>query len=204
MNWFVQVQSQNYGPYSDEQMQAFVQEGRVNSQSLITNDVNAGFFHADAFEIFKFWSGTQQIAASGGSAHTYQPISAAPTPHFMVSRQQDITPQPIQQYQPEHYTQNAAPNASSVFLIMAEINSEGTMGFLQTLQNFGQAERLSDTIWLLRSGASVEQLRNALSQSLNRQDRLFLLDSSENKPAWFNIGADLDHRIRDLWEDDQG
>jgi len=86
---------------------------------------------------------------------------------------------------------------------MAEINSEGTMGFLQSLQKFGQAERLSNTIWLLRSQASVEQLRNALSQTLNSQDRLFIMDSSDSKPAWFNIGADLDHRIRDLWQDEE-
>lgn len=198
MSWFVQVQNQNYGPYTDEQMQAFVQEGRVNASSIITNDINSGFFNATAFEVFKYWSGEQQIAVGGSNPHPYQPapvIPATSTPQSTL-----ITPHTV------HEAPQVQPQSgpSSVFLVMAEINSEGTMGFLQALQRFGQAERISDTIWLLRSQASVEQLRNALSQTLNRQDRLFLLDSRENKPAWFNIGADLDHRIRDLWEDDEG
>ena len=178
-------------------MQAFVQEGRINANSLLANDVNAGFFNAAAFDVFRFWSGEQQFAAGGASHHAYQPapvLAPAPAPQSQL-----ITPQTV------HPSQQGTDllNASSVFLVMAEINSEGTMGFLRTLQNFGQAQRISDTVWLLRSRASVEQLRNALSQSLNRQDRLFLLDSRANKPAWFNIGADLDNRIRDLWEDDE-
>jgi len=43
-------------------------------------------------------------------------------------------------------------------------------------------------------------LRNTLSQCLTRDDRLFLLDSFANKTAWFNIGADMDARIRELWD----
>ena len=194
MNWFVQVQSQNYGPYTDEQMQAFVQEGRVNANSLITNDINSGFFNAAAFDIFRFWSGQQPLAVGAGGPQSYQ-ATPSPTPQATptpVAASPLIAPQPVEPTQEEP----VVSTASSVFLVMAEINSEGTMGFLQTLQKYGQAERLSNTIWLLRSQASVEQLRNALSQTLNGQDRLFLLDSRENKPAWFNTGADLDHRIR--------
>jgi len=78
MSWFVQVQSQNYGPYTDEQMQAFVQEGRVNANSLITNDVNSGFFNAAAFDVFRFWSGQQPLAVGGGGHQAYQPT---PSPH---------------------------------------------------------------------------------------------------------------------------
>jgi len=200
MSWFVQVQSQNYGPYTDEQMQAFVQEGRVNANSLITNDINNGFFNAAAFDVFKFWSGQQPLAVGGGGPQTYQPApvhTPQPTPTTPLPL---IAPQAVQSSQADL----SLTGPSGVFLVMAEINSEGTMGFLQTLQKFGQAERLGKTIWLLRSPASVEQLRNALSQTLNGQDRLFIMDSSESKPAWFNIGADLDHRIRDLWQDEEG
>jgi len=31
-------------------------------------------------------------------------------------------------------------------------------------------------------------------------DRLFLLDSFANKTAWFNIGTNMDARIRELWD----
>ena len=55
-------------------------------------------------------------------------------------------------------------------------------------------------MWLLRCGISVEQLRTRLSQALTRDDRLFLLDSFKNETAWFNIGSDMDVRIRELWD----
>jgi len=83
---------------------------------------------------------------------------------------------------------------------MAEIRSGNGMQFLQVLQNEGIAQRIGDSVWLLRSGATVEQLRNRLSQTLTRDDRLFLLDSFKNETAWFNIGSDMDVRIRELWD----
>jgi hypothetical protein len=83
---------------------------------------------------------------------------------------------------------------------MAEIRSANGMTFLQALQQEGKTQRIGDSVWLLRSGISVEHLRNRLSQTLTRDDRLFLLDSFKNETAWFNIGSDMDVRIRELWD----
>ena len=197
MNWYVQVDNQAYGPYTEGQMQAFVSEGRVNENSLITNAPESGYFHAVAYDVFKLWSGTGQAIAVGAGTQTYQQ-TAPYTPQYAV-------PEPvvaITEATTEH--SQAASNApTNVFLVMAEIRSGGAMEFLKALQSYGIAQRIGDTVWLLRSGTGVEQLRNALSQSLDRQDRLFILDSSANKTAWFNIGADLDKRIRELWDEDE-
>jgi hypothetical protein len=206
MNWYVQVQNQSYGPYSEEQMQSFTAEGRINAQSMITADLRNGFFTADRFQNFAAWSGTQQAAVVGGGAQQYQQPSGYAA--AQAAQQNTAHQKPVAQAQAQVQTQAPAPTApatqpTGVFLIMAEINSDGAMTFLQALQSFGKAERISNTVWLLRTSIAVEQLRNSLSQSLNRQDRLFILDSKANKTAWFNIGADLDHRIRDLWQDDE-
>lgn len=88
---------------------------------------------------------------------------------------------------------------SSVFLVMAEINSEQAMRFLHLIQRLGTAQRIGDTVWLLRAAMDIDSLREQLSASLSRQDRLFILDSLNNKSAWHNIGADMDERIRKLW-----
>ncbi len=89
---------------------------------------------------------------------------------------------------------------TSVFLVMAEINSEQAMRFLHLIQRLGTAQRIGDTVWLLRAAMDIDSLREQLSASLSRQDRLFILDSFNNKSAWHNIGADMDERIRKLWE----
>lgn len=261
MHWYVLVENQSYGPYSDDQMRGFVAEGRVSNISLISNNPQAGFFSATEFDAFNLWSDAAQqsmlmsAAAAGAgalqaTAANYAPIQ--PVKH-QVQEHQVQEPQHIQSYQIQQYEQPQAIQAQQatqpvqstmepigqpivqptlqasvqptghkpavqpeiqapklhtrkpcVFLVMAEIRSGGEIAFLQALQSFGRAERVGDTVWLVRSPHSVEQIRNTLSQSLTQQDRLFILNSNAGKTAWFNIGTDLDHRIRELWDEDIG
>ncbi|MEE9348062.1 MAG: hypothetical protein V3U82_07700 [Robiginitomaculum sp.] len=195
MQWFAQVQGQVYGPYENGQMQSFVSEGRITTGSLISNNPATGFFQAVGYDIFTLWSGTGQMSAAQGSAlGSIQggggPIAAqtsAPTP----------SPSNVTAFrQPEG---KETDKALHQFIIMAEIHSDNSLLFLRALQTFGTAERVGDSVWVLKSGQTTQVLRNGLSQTLTRQDRLFIVDSAANKTAWFNIGADLDNRIRNLW-----
>lgn len=248
MHWYVNVENKPYGPYSDDQMRGFVAEGRITTNSLISNAPQSGFYGATEFDDFNVWSGEAQqdmlmplIAAGGGAV---QATTTSYAPIQPVHPDQSKQVQPIQQYEPRPYEQTQSiktvPSTpavhtlpshtllshtpavhtptghtskgqsankgakSCVFLIMAEIRSNGEMAFLQALQSFGPTQRLGDTVWLVRSSYSVEQIRNTLSQTLNQQDRLFILNSKAGKTAWFNIGTDLDHRIRELWDEEEG
>lgn len=198
MQWFAQVSGQIYGPYDDAQMQSFVSEGRITGQSMISNTPGSGFFQAVGYDVFSLWSGTGQVRrAGGGMAQTGHQIQN-PAPH-MQSRYM----QPAQAEQSAPSTPAQTPDAAQAqCVIMAEIRSESLVTFLQRLQTFGHAERIGETVWILKTAHNVQALRNALSQSLTRQDRLFIVDSANNKTAWFNIGADLDSRIRNLWDDE--
>lgn len=241
MTWYVQVQNQAYGPYTDEQMHSFVTEGRITDTSLITSDPRTGYFHAKAYEYFQYWSQSVPQAqiqtdnvldktqiAVGGQATTSRQSNVYANPYQAAQdnqakerqsapsvAQQPVVPQSLSRATapvntaedhngqianpPHHGVMVQSDAAYKVYLVMAEIRSEGAMGFLKSLQEFGIAQRIGDTVWLVRSRSGVEQMRNVLSQSLSRQDRLFILDSHESKTAWFNIGADLDSRIRELW-----
>lgn len=211
MHWFVQVQGQIYGPYNDGQMQSFVSQGRINAQSLISNNPAEGFYAASGYDIYALWAGTGQInlqeiqapshiqtGTDGLAAHSVSPATPHPAP-YQPSQSLDLTPSPAAQTS----LTPAQDEASHIFVIMAEIRSDNLMNFLASLQSFGPAERLGDSLWLLRSTANTDRLRNSLSQSLTRKDRMFIVDCSQNKTSWFNIGADLDSRIRHLW-DEQG
>jgi hypothetical protein len=209
MTWYVQVLSQNYGPYSEEQMQSFVSEGRVNTASMITADLTSGFFNADTFEYFHYWNGIhQQIAVGAGAprAHNVQPTGSmaslthpTPAPHDYSMPHDYSILEPV----PLSGEDISSDRPSNIYMIMAEIKSDRAMSFLQTVQKFGVPQRVSDTVWLLRSAKTADEMRNTLSQTLTNEDRLFILDSTNNKTAWFNIGADLDHRIRELWDEDK-
>lgn len=176
--WYVQVSGQSYGPYSVDQMRGFIAEGRVIATSLISQDMEQGFAMAAAFPAF-----SPMLAPKA----TPRPLTLD-TPVAQAA-QQPVSQQPI----------SAAPKSVTVYLVMAEIRSDAAMGFLQALQAYGTAQRIGDTVWLLRSDVPLEPLHSALSASLTRQDRLFILDSFNNKTAWSHIGADMDARIREMW-----
>jgi len=208
--WYVQVNGQAYGPYDDSQMQGFVTEGRINAQSIISQSATQDYAPAAQFPVFAQWSAQQmqaQVPQTAPQAHVLRPVSNVGG-GVLARQMQPIThspqaiapnPTPVQQTQitPQVVSQAAA---NTVFIVMAEIRSGNGMQFLQALQNEGIAQRIGDSVWLLRSGTRVEQLRNRLSQALTRDDRLFMLDSFKNETAWFNIGSNMDVRIRELWD----
>lgn len=222
-SWYVQVNGQAYGPYSSAQMQGFCAEGRVNSHSLISQSASEGYAPAPQFQSFLQWTGRlqqatpvqrpQPVQTQQPTAQVLRPIS---TPQMgVLARQQApigyapeaIVPNPAPSQTPAQYIDaqiepqiEAQTNPKTVFIVMAEIRSENGMAFLQALQGFGVAQRIGDAVWLLKSETSVEQLRNSLSQTLTGDDRLFLLDSFANKTAWFNIGTNMDTKIRELWD----
>lgn len=127
-------------------------------------------------------------------------ISQNPAGSFM-SAGKSVLFQPMQTFE-NPAPQSPAPQVanSTVFLVMAEISSDNAMRFLHLIQRLGTAQRIGDSVWLLRSNMTIEVLREQLAASLTRQDRLFIMDSFNNRTAWHNIGADIDERIRALWE----
>ncbi len=196
--WYVQVSGQSYGPYSMAQMIAFIGEGRIIAGSLISQDATQGFAMAAGFPAF-----AGQLAPYA-APHVLQQAHAqhqAQRGEIRPQPQDVLTPQP-HMHTGERSAQQSEPQAAiapSVFLVMAEINSENGMRFLQSLQSFGPAQRIGDTVWLVRAGTDIDNLRNALANTLTRQDRVFIMDSFNNRTAWFNIGADMDTRIKELW-----
>lgn len=220
MSWYVSVNGQSYGPYTEPQMQAFVIEGRIVDSSIISADPAQGYFAASAYNHYQSWKKAispepqthiqpiqHNTATATSPAQTATITPLRPNQHGLASTAFagsgaaaaiDIVDTDIAIPQiPE--THGASASEEAVFLIMAEIRSEGAMAFLRALQGFGQAQRIGDTVWFLRSQTHVDELRNTLSQHLDRQDRLFILNCFESETAWFNLGADLDKRIRKLW-----
>lgn len=191
-HWYVQVSGQSYGPYSVDQMRGFISEGRVIASSLISQDAVQGFAMAAAFPTF-----APLLAPKAAPLQPAAPSQPQAQPHnqpLQLGRDAQINPQNTAAVQP-----SPEPKTVTVFLIMAEIRSDQAMPFLQALQAYGTAQRIGDTVWLLRSDVPLPALHGALSASLTRQDRLFILDSFANKTAWSNIGADMDVRIREMW-----
>ncbi|MGB0906265.1 MAG: GYF domain-containing protein [Maricaulaceae bacterium] len=217
--WFVEVGGQSYGPYSLEQMHGFVREGRVIAESLISQEARGPYAYAAAFPQFAAAlaptpapapAPTQQPQPAYASQAAYEPqpsynTQAAPLQTLGHAAPQAAYSAPAHQadsyQQPQSYAPQAEPAPSNVYVVMAEVQSSSAMRFLQALQNYGQAQRVGDTVWVLKTNADAQTLQHGLSETLTRQDRLFISAANEQHSAWFNLGADMDNRIRALWMD---
>jgi len=158
--WFIKVDGRVYGPYTQAQMRAFIQEGRVAAHSLVSIERDGGWKPAVEIEILRSWLDQARGAAND---------------------------------------RVDAKGQAANFIIVADIRSETVQAFQAALSHFGDETSILEGVWLLRTASTAATLRNELSHLLDINDRLFVVDASQDKSAWFNLGDDVDQKIRNLW-----
>lgn len=93
---------------------------------------------------------------------------------------------------------NDAVEAANVF-VHAEICSGSWMAFMAALESMGYVCDLGPGFWLLRTRFTSGVIRNTLSQTLERSDRVVVIDATRDRLAWFNLGPEIDVRIGRVW-----
>jgi len=183
--WYVLVDNQSYGPYGYADMVGFVDESRIIAKSLISNHPQNGFLPASQYPAFQHWI---NAALSLHAPQTQQALAPSPTSNYNHDLQDS----------PSH-SQHAIKK-DNLFLVMAEIDPQTGMNFLRALQSFGHVQRIGDALWLLKATQDLQEIKSNLATTLKKRDRLFIHDCFSNQQAWENIGADLDARIRQIWQ----
>lgn len=187
--WYVLVDEQSYGPFTSDVMVGFVAEKRVVATSLISRQAQDGYVAAANFPIFRNW-----LHGMATPTALTEPQTASIEPM--------VTPQPMTTVAPNPQTY-AAPKAThgeTIYIIMAEVDLKTGMSFLRNLQSFGYAQRIGDTVWLLQTSQNLSTIKSTLAATMTKRDRLFIHDCFANQQSWENIGADLDERIRQMWQ----
>ncbi|MEP6341968.1 MAG: hypothetical protein ABJ275_01535 [Maricaulaceae bacterium] len=174
--WYVLVDGQSYGPFTADVMVGFVAETRVVASSLISQHPQQGYALAADHHVFREWL----HAASIRPIHQVEAVE-----QIQRSEAQDI---------------RRKEQAKTVYIVMAEIDPKTGMSFLRKLQGFGHAQRIGDTVWLLQTAHNLDEVKSTLAATLSKRDRLFIHDCFANQQSWENIGADLDDRIRQMWQ----
>ncbi|HUO93526.1 MAG TPA: GYF domain-containing protein [Rhizomicrobium sp.] len=98
--------------------------------------------------------------------------------------------------------ENRENGAPSHIVIVADVKSHDAKCLEEEIYRLGQACSLLPQMWLLKTEKSVNTVRNRLVQQLGRLDVLFVVDATNNKAAWFNFGAEVETRIRRVWNDE--
>jgi hypothetical protein len=174
--WRVSVGGKAYGPYSREQMQSFVAEGRIAAHSIVASS-DAGPW----------------LAASD------DPILAG---LFMQNLNPEIPLNPKPKSQPVKdsiYTTDAKASGFN-YVVVADIKTRSGYGFERELSKLGDNYRLSMSVFLLRSDFPISMVRNALVQHLGKTDSLLVVEANQAKSAWFNLGMQAEAHIRRIWQ----
>jgi hypothetical protein len=184
--WTINVAGQIYGPYSAQQMQAFVAEGRLAPHSLVAPTGDTQFKAAGEYPVL-----LRLFAPASG------PTPSA-TGKFVTASGVDAEEDLIS---PTFGRSNDEPRTGERgrFVIVADMKSRSISGVEEEIFNLGPAYSLMPQAWLLTSDQPINLIRNALVQKLGKMDMLFIVDATHNKAAWFNFGPESDTRIRRVW-----
>ncbi|MBV9043516.1 MAG: DUF4339 domain-containing protein [Alphaproteobacteria bacterium] len=196
--WNMSVAGRMYGPYTTEQLQAFLAEGRLASHSLIAA-AGEDNFHPAGDEPRLAHLFAPKAPATVPQAQPISPVPSA-TGKFVTQTgaglefDDDDTLPTFGRSVDEPRT-----GERSRFLIVADMKSRSISGLEEVIFNLGPAYSLMPQAWLLTSDQPINAIRNTLVQKLGKMDMLFIVDATHNKAAWFNFGPESDTRIRRVW-----
>lgn len=190
-SWNINVGGRSYGPYSLQQMQGFVAEGRLAPHSQVSHPgTDATCAAKDDAALAKLFSTSKKP----------EPVPSA-TGRFFTARNAADDDANSQKFGRSSEEANSAERGR--YLIVADMKSRSISGLEEEILNLGPAYALLPQIWLLVSDQSMTAIRNTLLQKLGKIDTLFILDATRNKATWFNFGPEADSRIRRVWSDQQ-
>ena len=89
-------------------------------------------------------------------------------------------------------------------IVVTEVKSGVTDAVASVLRRYGDVADIVPGVWLVRARTTASALRNDLSHLLDRDDKLFVVDASRDRSAWFNFASDVDTRVRGLWRGETG
>lgn len=175
--WRINVGGRIYGPYTGHQIRTFAQEGRVAPHSIVqAGEAGPWITAIDDPILGQLFVADEprKVQAQAATAGAGAPAVATSTPD--------------------------APGAvESNFVIIADLRGPGTGPLQSAISKMGQSYRLTSSSWVLRCARTVGSIRNELTLLLGRQDSVFVVDTSHNKTAWFNLGPHADAHIRKVW-----
>jgi hypothetical protein len=185
MTWTISVGGRSYGPYALEQMTAFQAEGRLAPHSLVAREGEQQFRHAsEDAQLAPLFPGVAPAAPLAPQAVSH-PSHHADTPTAAARFGRDA---------------RSGGGERCRYIILSDMKSGSISALEEEIFNFGPAFRFMPQAWILTSEVSLNAMRSELIQKLGKLDTLIVVDTSNDKAAWFNFGPEADTKMRRLWQ----
>jgi hypothetical protein len=197
VRWYVRVGNEAYGPYTSDQMRAYIAEGRVMANSLVAAEGSTEWRLVTHDPMLSSYLVQVQPASSAQPVPvpaTVQPARFAPAPQTNAHAQPQPTVGRVAQ------AQNHLEPETSNFIILFEVKSRSIARIEQAIMNLGPACKLAGNVWIVSTSDTIATVRNTLFEHFGRADALFIADASRGKAAWFNFGPEAEARIRRVWQ----
>ena len=180
VSWTISVGGRSYGPYALEQMTAFQVEGRLAPHSLVAREGETQFRHAseDAQLALLFPSATSATPTPQSSPHADTPTAAA---RFGRDAR-------------------AGGGERSRYIVMSDMKSGSISALEEEIFKLGPAFGFLPQAWILTSEVSINTIRSELIQKLGKLDMLVVIDTTNDRAAWFNFGPEAETKMRRLWQ----
>jgi GYF domain 2 len=181
--WFVAAEGKAYGPYTEEQLKAFVGEGRVTAATPVMRGGER-------------WSLASEHASLAW-IFSPRPTVAPPMPAAAAAPAQTL-PHPAHAEPVAAGPVEASATLAKVMLI-AELRTGSTIAFENAISKLGQSYRMNQLVWLVHTGLSIAQIRKELVPFAGRNDPIFIADTTNGRAAWINFGPGAEATIKALW-----
>jgi hypothetical protein len=182
-NWYVKAKGKVYGPYSVQRMFQFVDEGRLKAHTEIGLSNDGPFYAAQSFDVF----------VRGDHALEAELVEAVEAHFSNPAPSQPVTPTSIE----NPHGASGLPGEVFVFIKGDDLDHDAVT---TKLVRFGPHIRADEDMYLVKTAAQANQLRNALSRDLPRDACLIIIQGGRETTAWFNLGHEADARIRQFRE----
>ena len=169
--WRLKIGDQIHGPYTFKQMRSLVMQGLLSPHSMIA------LANSQDWKIATQDSDIASIFHGHSNKKFGSRVRATPL------------------------AEERAPSKGNNFILVFDIKSESNTDLEQTIMRLGRASRLTNNIWILHGDYTAGTLRNTLIHYLGKNDTLFVVDTTRSKAAWFNLGPEMDSKIRKVWKD---
>lgn len=70
---------------------------------------------------------------------------------------------------------------------------------IKTIKQLGSWAKVHYSLWYVKSGYSASQACDSVWRSMDSNDRLIVMDASNNNAAWQNLPKDVSDFLKDQW-----
>lgn len=205
-NWCVKVQGKVFGPYAFQQLERFVEEGRLAERSLIAPAGARDWREAsDEPRLMALFQKTanERATRSGRFGRRVPGQDDAPADLAANTNTPAMTPttasgprraELIGQRRGTARAEAAAV-AEANFVIVFDVVS-GAAGRVESgLRGLGAAFMIAENVWSVNCRLTSTGIRNVLSPYLRPYESLFVIDVTNGGATWQNYGPEIHAKI---------